>query len=31
MKSRRPELYKEIAVPTGREKDTRLLRFGLEE
>jgi len=30
MKSRRPELYKEIAIPTGMEQDTRILRFGLK-
>jgi len=25
--TRRPELYRELAVPTGREKDTRAVRF----
>ena len=27
MRSRRPELYGPLAVPTGREEDTRKLRF----
>jgi predicted amidohydrolase len=28
--ARRPELYKPLTVPTGREKDTRSVRFGLD-
>jgi hypothetical protein len=29
--ARRPELYKPLTVPTGRERDTRTVRFGLED
>jgi len=29
--TRRPELYRELAVPTGREKDTRAVRFQKQE
>jgi predicted amidohydrolase len=29
--ARRPELYKPLTVPTGAERDTRTVRFGLEE
>ena len=28
--ARRPELYKPLTVPTGKEKDTRSVRFGLD-
>ncbi|HEX8282316.1 MAG TPA: nitrilase family protein [Pyrinomonadaceae bacterium] len=28
MQARRPELYQPLTVPTGREKDTRSVRFG---
>jgi predicted amidohydrolase len=28
--ARRPELYEPLTVPTGRERDTRSVRFGLE-
>jgi predicted amidohydrolase len=28
--ARRPELYKPLTVPTGRERDTRSVRFGLD-
>jgi predicted amidohydrolase len=28
---RRPELYSPLCVPTGNERDTRTVRFGLEE
>jgi hypothetical protein len=27
IKTRRPDLYKEIAVATGKEEDTRKVRF----
>jgi predicted amidohydrolase len=27
IKARRPELYKNLTVPTGREQDTRTVRF----
>ena len=27
LQARRPELYGELAVPTGRERDTRQLKF----
>ncbi len=30
LNARRPELYKPLTVPTGREKDTRSVRFGLD-
>ena len=30
LNARRPELYKPLTVPTGRERDTRSVRFGLE-
>ncbi len=30
IRSRRPELYGLLTTPTGRERDTRTLRFGLE-
>jgi predicted amidohydrolase len=29
--ARRPELYGPLCVPTGRERDTRSVRFGLED
>ncbi|HJQ30768.1 MAG TPA: nitrilase family protein [Pyrinomonadaceae bacterium] len=29
--ARRPELYKPLTVPTGKEKNTRSVRFGLNE
>jgi len=27
MQARRPELYRELAVPTGRERDAHQLKF----
>jgi predicted amidohydrolase len=30
LKSRRPELYGPLCVPTGQEKETRLVRFGVD-
>jgi predicted amidohydrolase len=29
--ARRPELYAPLCVPTGKERDTRTVRFGLDE
>lgn len=31
LSARRPELYRPLCVPTGAERDTRSVRFGLEE
>jgi hypothetical protein len=31
IRSRRPELYGELAKPTGREQDIRTVRFSTEE
>jgi len=30
IRARRPELYKALTVPTGRERDTRTVRFDLQ-
>jgi hypothetical protein len=30
IRSRRPELYTPLAEPTGLERDTRSLRFGMK-
>ncbi len=30
IKTRRPELYQSLTVPTGRERDTRDVRFGMD-
>lgn len=30
MRARRPELYMPLCIPTGMERDTRLVRFGLD-
>jgi predicted amidohydrolase len=31
IKSRRPELYRPLTIPTGRERDTRSVRFGRDK
>jgi hypothetical protein len=31
IRTRRPELYYPLTIPTGQEKDTRSVRFGADE